>query len=198
MEATKANIQRPYDNQILSPHQLFQFVAASLKGINAEFIDSKEWNAEEQLLLNRFATAKTIAGARKLNCFMSISRSSLHVEEYSGSSTYRDVSIRKGGHKVVKDNHIRGYIAVEYDCKWWVAYVLEVYCECYEVKISYVHPHGPNPSLFCPRGVEILVIDTSDVLTSLDAKTTTGRTYMLSDDESQRATLTLQGRYNHC
>ena len=88
----------------------------------------------------------------------------MHVKEYSSSSTYRDVSIRKGGHEVVKDNHIRGYIAVDYDCKWWVAYVLEVYCECYEVKISYLHPHGPNPSFFYPRHAEILVIVTSDVL----------------------------------
>ena len=195
-EATKASLQRPYSDQIISPHQLFQFVAANLKGINAEFIDSEERNAEEHLLLNRFATAKTIAGTQKLHCFIPISRSSLCVKEYSGSSTFRDVSIRKGGHEVVKDNQIRGYIAVEYDCKWWVAYVLEVYRECREVKVSFLHPHGPNPSFFYPRHAEILVIDTSDVLTSLDAKTTTGRTYTLSKDESQRATLALQRRYN--
>ena len=128
---------------------------------------------------------------------MPISRPSLHVKEYSGSSTYRDVSIRHGGHEVIKDNQIRGYIAFEYDCKWWIAYVLEVYCECCEVKISYLHPHGPNPSFFHPRHAEILVIDTSDVLTSLHTKTSIGRTYMLSKDESQQATLTLQRRYNH-
>ena len=195
-EATKASLQRPDNDQILSPLQLFQFVEANLKGINADFVDSEERSAEERLLIDRFATAKTIAGTQKLHCFIPISRSSLRVKEYSGSSTSRDVSIRKGCYEVVKDNQIRGYIAVEYDREWWVAYVMEVYPERCEVKVSFLHPRGPNPSFFYPRHAEILVIDTSDVLTSLDPKTTSGRTYTISKDESQRATLTLQTRFN--
>ena len=121
-EATKAGLPCPYNDQILSPHQLFQFIAANLMGINREFVDSEEWNEEEQILLNRIATAKTIGGTQKLHYFMPISRSSLCVKGYSGSSTYRDVSIRKGGREVLEDNQIRGYIAVKYDRKWWCSH----------------------------------------------------------------------------
>ena len=127
---------------------------------------------------------------------MPMSRSSLCVKEYSGSNTAREVSIRKGGYEVVEDSQVQGYIAVEYDKKWWVAHVVEVYPESHEVKVTFLHPHGPNPSFFYPRHAEILVIDVSDILTRLDPKTSTGRTYALSKDEIQRVTLTLQTRFN--
>ena len=87
-------------------------------------------------------------------------------------------------------------MAVEYDCKCRVTYVLEVYRECREVKVSFLHPHGQNPSFFYPRHAEILVIDTSDVLTALDTKTTTGHIYTLSKDESQQVALTVKRKYN--
>ncbi len=126
---------------------------------------------------------------------MPISRSSLCVKEYSGSNVARDVSIRKGS-IVAEDSQVQGYIAAEYDQKWWVAHVMEVYPESHEVKVTFLHPHGPNPSFFYPRHAEILVIDVSDILTRLFPKTSTGRTYALSKDEIQRATLTLQTRFN--
>ena len=60
---------------------------------------------------------------------MPISKSSLSLKEYSGSNAARDVSIRKGSHELVSDSQVQSYITVEYDQKWWVALVMEVYLE---------------------------------------------------------------------
>ena len=61
-EATKTSLQRPYKHQILTAIDLFHFVESSLNGVNAEFLTCTDWQTEEDLLLERFSTAKTIAG----------------------------------------------------------------------------------------------------------------------------------------
>ena len=61
-EATKASLQPPYKDQILTALDLFYFVESSLNGINAEFLTCTDWQTEEDLLRERFSIAKTIAG----------------------------------------------------------------------------------------------------------------------------------------
>ena len=61
-EATKASLQRPYKDQILTALDLFHFVESSLNGINAEFLTCADWQTEDDLLRERFSIAKTIAG----------------------------------------------------------------------------------------------------------------------------------------
>ena len=61
-EATKASLQRPYKDQILTALDLFHFVESSLNGINAEFLTCADWQTEEDLLRERLSIAKTIAG----------------------------------------------------------------------------------------------------------------------------------------
>ena len=76
-EATKARLQRPYKDQILTALDLFHFVESSLNGINAEFLTCADWQTEEDLLRERFSIAKTIAGTRQLHGFKPLSKSIL-------------------------------------------------------------------------------------------------------------------------
>ena len=67
-EATKASLQRPYREQILTPLKLFEFIRSNLHGINAKFVTGDDWNMEEEFLFARFLLAKTKLGLE--NCIV--------------------------------------------------------------------------------------------------------------------------------
>ena len=115
--------------------------------------------------------------------------------EFIASSSAREVS-------VVKDTAVRevevelraiaGYVAVEYDGKWWIACVDEIFPHSNEVSVNFLYPHGPSPSYFYPRRPDSLVVDVDDILVQLSPTTVTGRTYHLSEDDTDWAIIALQ------
>ena len=58
--------------------------------------------------------------------------------------------------------------------------------------MNFLHPHGLSPSYFYPRRTDSLVVDVDDILVQLNLTTVTGRTYHLSEDDTERATIALQ------
>ena len=74
-----------------------------------------------------------------------------------------------------------------YDGEWWLACVLEVDAENGEVKVTFLHPHGPSRSFKYPFVLNILVIPTTDLLTKVNPRTTTGRVYTLTQRENKAA-----------
>ena len=122
---------------------LFHFVESSLNGINAEFLTCTDWQTEEDLLRERFSIAKTIAGTRRLYGFKPLSKSILRAWEFSASSSAREVSVVKDTVREVEVElrAVAGYFAVEYDGKWWIAYVNEIFPQSNEVylSISFIH-----------------------------------------------------------
>lgn len=87
----------------------------------------------------------------------------------------------------ITPEQLSGYVTCLYDQKWWVAYVLEVYADKAQVKVSFLHPHGPSRSFKHPHAQDILTIAIAEVLTLVDVRTTTGRVYTLTKKESQLA-----------
>ena len=195
-EATKASLQRPYKDQILAALDLFHFVESSLNGINVEFLTYADWQTEEDLLRERFSIAKTIAGTRRLHDFKPLSKSILRAWEFSASSSAREVSVVTDNVREVEVElrAIAGYIAVEYDGKWWIAYVNEIFSQSNKVSVNFLHPHGPSPSYFYPRRPDSLAVDVGDILVQLSPSTVTGWTYHLSEDDTERVTVALQLR----
>ena len=193
-EATKASLQQPYKDQILTALDLFHFVESSLNGINAEFLTCADWQTEEDLLCERFSIAKTIAGTQRLHGFKPLSKSILRAWEFSASSSAREVSVFKDTVREAKVEFraIAGYIAVEYDGKWWIAYVNEIFPQSNEVSVNFLYPHGPSRSYFYSRRPDSLVVDVDDILVQLSPTTVTGRTYHLSEDDTDKETIALQ------
>ena len=67
------------------------------------------------------------------------------------------------------------------------ACVLEVDAKNGEVKVAFLHPHGPCRSFKYPSVPNILVIPTTDLLTKVNPWTTTGRAYTLTQRENKAA-----------
>ena len=83
-----------------------------------------------------------------------------------------------------------------HDVHWWLALVLETDKENAEVKVTFLHPHGPSRVFKYPTQPDILVVPSSDILTKVNAKTATGRTYTMSRKESKLASEKLTEKYN--
>ena len=93
-EATIASLQHPYQDQILTPSKLFEFIQSNLHSINAKFVTVDDWHVEEEFLCAQFLGTKTIAGTQKLHSFKPINRSTLEVRKYSCSNESRTIIIR--------------------------------------------------------------------------------------------------------
>ena len=141
----------------------------------------------------RFSIAKTIAGTRRLHGFKPQSKSIWRAWEFSASSSAREVSVVKDTVRKVEVElrAIAGYVTVEYDGEWWIAYVNEILPQSNEVSVNFLHPHRPSPSCFYPRRPDSLVIGVDDILVQLNPTTVTGGTYHLSEDDTERATIAL-------
>ena len=165
---------------------LFHFVESSLNGINTEFLTCADWQTEEDILRERFSIAKTIAGTRRQHGFKPLSKSILRAWEFSASSSAREVSVVKDTVREVEVElrAIAGYVAVEYDGKWWIVYVNEIFRQSNDVSVNFLHPHGPSPSYFYPRRPDSFIVDVDDILVQLSPTTVTGRTYHLSEDDT--------------
>ena len=107
--------------------------------MNAEFLTCTDWQTEEDLLFERFSIAKIIAGTRRLYGFKPLSKSILRAWEFSASSSAREVSVVKDtvGEVEVELRAVAGYVTVEYDGKWWIAYVNEIFPQSNEVSVNF-------------------------------------------------------------
>ena len=73
---------------------------------------------------------------------------------------------------------ISGFVTCDYDSRWWLAFVLGVDTDNTEVKLTFLHPSGPSSSFRYP----------SDILTVVNPRASTRRTYCLTKREMKIAT----------
>ena len=83
--AARASLQRPYENQILTPIEFFNFCDKEIKQIDAVYTTHDQYQAEAELLEERHLTATTIAGTQKLHSFIPVNCSTLEVRFFSDS-----------------------------------------------------------------------------------------------------------------
>ena len=84
---------------------------------------------------------------------------------------------------------IAGFITCMYDKNWWLACVLGVCSDTNQVKLTFMHPHGPSNSFKYPDPHDISTISMESTLTLVDSRTTrSGRVYSLIKKEMRCAT----------
>ena len=86
---------------------------------------------------------------------------------------------------------IKGFVTCMYNEEWWVACVLQVSEDSEQVRVSFLHPHGPSQSFKYPARLDILTIPVRDVLTTIDARTAKGYTCTLTQRKMRAATFQL-------
>ena len=88
--AARASLQKPYNDQIMTPRQLFDWATINIPSVHFDYCSSDNYGIEQKCFEKRFLKARTIPGTRKLNSFIPISRDKLQVKVFSASSIFRE------------------------------------------------------------------------------------------------------------
>ena len=185
--AAKASLQRPYEEQIMTPLTLFEW---NIPGTAFRFCSVREYEDVKVQLEDRFQNARTIPGTRKLHSFIPLSRDTVRTRVYSFSTSFKDEKVTKQSSELEIDE-ISGFVTCIRDEQWWLASVLEVDIPNAEIKVSFLHPHGPSRSFKFPSIPDIVILQSTDILTKVNPKTVTGRVYTVSAKEKRTATIKL-------
>ena len=189
--AARASLQRPYNDQIMTPRQLFDWATTGIPSVHFGYCSIKDYAREHHHLEQRFHHSRTIPGTRKLHSFIPTSKSKVRVRSYSASETSRDerVTLRMND---LQPESIAGFVTCLCDGDWWLACVLEISQESGQVKLTFLHPHGPSSSYKYPGNEDIRTVPMDHILTQVDPRTRTGRVYTLSKKEIKTASEKLQ------
>jgi hypothetical protein len=185
--AAKASLQRPYDEQIMTPRQLFEWASSSIPSVTFEYCSTEQYERQKIFLEERFQKARAIPGTRKLHSFIPISRDKVRTRYFSSSTSYKDVKISLL-EKELNLEEISGFITCCFEDQWWVACVLQLDSDNETVEVTMLHPHGPCASFKHPSQQHILTISLQAVLTKVDPRSRTGRVFTLTKKESKEAT----------
>ena len=191
--AARASLQRPYDEQIMTPRQLFEWASSSIPAVFFEYCSTEDYKREQIHLEGRFQRARTIPGTRKLHSFVPISKDRVTTRVFSSSTTSKEEKVTSYESEIPLEQ-ISGFVTCFYDGQWWVACVLQLNADNDEVRVTLLHPHGPSRSFRYPRVQDIINVPISDILTAVDPRTTTGRVHTLTQKESKAASDKLKAR----
>lgn len=191
--AAKASLQRPYSEHIMTPSQLFLWSQENIPKIKFEYCTNLDYSEEESFLKYRLQEAETIKGTQQFHTVIPHSSTELKLKIFSLCDDSCIQEIVEGGKSLSMDE-FSGYVTCEYDRRWWLASVLSKDYESEDVEVTFLHPSGPAPSFVFPRNPDILKVNIKQILTRVNPNTATGRTYVISKNETIAATKSLSSR----
>ena len=118
--AARASLQRPYNDQQMTPRQLFDWACTSIPAAYFEYCSSEDYAREQSSLERRFQLSRTIPGTRKLHSFVPISNSTLEVRSYSAADTFRKEKVTLANSDIPPEL-IAGFFTCLYGGNWWLA-----------------------------------------------------------------------------
>ncbi|GBM10162.1 hypothetical protein AVEN_152434-1 [Araneus ventricosus] len=138
LQQTKASVQRPYSNQIMTPSEMFEFCHKHLKGTSFTCINDEEIiKQHNNKLLDQFENSVAITGTRSFHCFVPVSESNLKCFITSQATEYEIHSTTKA---VQITLHTRDSIACVYDGQWWLAEVNDISDINKDVLVTFCQP----------------------------------------------------------
>lgn len=191
--AARASLQRPVNDQILTPRQLFEWADVNVKSIFCLYVSQDEISQHEELQAAGFANAKTIPGTRENHCFIPVNKSSLKMSRVSEDQLTNFV-VASVGHRDLPSQcsaqlqtmNPGQYIACMYDEHWWLGNIITCGSESEpnEIHVKFMHPHGPAASFSWPIRDDECWVPISHVLCAVAPPSTTmsARLYVLPSD----------------
>lgn len=85
MRASRASLQLPPDEQLLTPVQFFEWVSKNLTNINVRFSTVDAYNLMKDKLEDRFKNAKTIPATQKIHKISPLEDEMVEVKSFSFS-----------------------------------------------------------------------------------------------------------------
>ena len=199
--ATRASLQHAYKDHTISAYQLYQFAVNSINGMHICFVELRGHGQEAEVLEDRLSRSRTVPGTQKLHFLIPTSANTDEVKLFSSSAVSRREKVEVGSAPVLSPQAtaINGYVTVAYYGECWLGCVVGAHETEHAITIKFIHTCIPASSFVYPEQEYLLDVDLSDVLTSVNETTATGRTYTLSRKEMQEASAALSSKtYVNC
>ena len=146
----RASLQAPINNQILTPHDMYNWLKNNVDGIDFFFIsqDQVKLNSIKYKLPERFEACKTIAGVRSHHSFIPCVGNKLEMRRVSLDSIYTIVTLGSGNEEQIivrwEDCKPGKYIACLYDANWYVGNIKDYSDEHSDVRVSFMTKSEKN------------------------------------------------------
>lgn len=180
---TRASLQRPYSDQILTPEDMYKFCCDNISGINFIYVTSEEVQLNTMQLQKRFDSCTAIPQTRSYHKFVPLSQTQIRCYVYSQSEKFTDCSTSKLPDQNIFLFQKNDIVACIYDGEWWIGKVEETAEETNDLFIHFFHPHGPRTSFQASKNDKVWV-PISKILRKLsptEFTTATGRSFNISE-----------------
>lgn len=162
----RASLQATLEDQILNPHQMFEWADQNIHGIKFIFVsnDDVQSNADKYKLVKRFSSSKTISGTRSHHNFIPVGEGKIEMRRLSNDISCSIVSI--GDHPelhvdtdviavptVPDPNEYQPgrYIACTYDNEWYIGTIIERSDEQNDVFVKFMKRAKTTNALSWPQ-----------------------------------------------
>ena len=130
--AARASLQRPYNEQIMTPRQLFDWACTNVPSALFGYCSFEDYEREQHSLERRFHQSRTIPGTRKLHSFVPISTSKVRVGAYSASDTFREERATLAKNDLLPEV-IVGFVTCLLESSLWWHKLMIFYGSCIEL-----------------------------------------------------------------
>ena len=137
---TRASLQRPISNQILTADKMFEFCVEEIKGIDFLFLKNQEIGNIRVNMEERYKRADTVPGTRSFHQFIPISDSIIgakyisDVQSYAVQFDFNIVHLLGPGDTLSPSQ----FVVCLYDRQYWVGIIMEVSSDILDVKVKFM------------------------------------------------------------
>ena len=179
------SLTRETTNPILTSSSAYECCQQEFNSIIFFHVDKSDLVCARQFLYDRYQKGSTVVGTCSFHHFYPLAEKvvaykRLSDETSAGSHCFYVASPSY----TLADLPAMSYVACKYDEQWWVEVVLEADRASNDIKITFMHPHGPSDSFFWPSKDDVCWMQPSPVIFKLNPPTTSnGRSYKIDTEE---------------
>ena len=155
-----------------------------------EFCESKIKNIkfyEINFQNNRFSIGVTVTGTRSFHHFIRVSNTQISFKRTSEDvviyGAFSFTQSKNADCEKLNDIKLADNVACTYDQFWWIGLVDHIDEANKDVKVKFLHPHGPAKPFCWPNHEDVCWVPFTNIITILNAPTTSGRVYQITDEE---------------
>ena len=170
----KCSLQKPLHDQILSYQSMLDLCVREIPSITFFGESQEEMVHVCADLEDRFAKLKTVPGTRSGHHFLQISCNKIAHKLTSEDREILqfDFNISLTKEIDIKNTKCFSYVSCIYSAFWWVGIVTEVDVHEGDLKIKFLHPHGPRKTFNWSSAADKCFVNVSNILCVIKAPTT--------------------------
>ncbi len=178
---TKASLQCPYNDQILTSEAKVDFCTKNIPGIKIFNVSPEDVTKSASELKDRFDIAQTVKGTLQFHRFVPVSKSLLHVYKLSGQASPLELVPISKSNDVEPvpeppqqlDKMEKNFVCCMYDGFPWIGMVEKISEEFGDFHINFMHPHGPTKQFKWPLEPDHCWVTEANILCKVDTPSLT-------------------------